>query len=107
MKSAVGAASVSTRPGETHADTSASALAAFAGTYRSDELDSPLDVLLENGRLVLLVRPLERVPMRPAYRDGFTAAGQSIRFTRDRSGKVTGLSVFAGRVMDVRFRRER
>jgi hypothetical protein len=30
-----------------------------------------------------------------------------VRFTRDAQGKVTGFSIFAGRVLDVRFKRIR
>jgi len=40
------------------------------------------------------------------YVDNFQAAGLgTIRFARDASGKVTGLAIYAGRVLDVRFKR--
>jgi CubicO group peptidase (beta-lactamase class C family) len=84
-------------------DTTPRALAALVGTYRSDELESDLRMVVENGRLVMYVRPGERVPLQPVYMDGFSGGGSSLRFTRDRAGRVTGLSVFAGRVLDVRF----
>ncbi len=86
------------------ADTSARALAQYVGTYWSEELGGSLRITIENGGLVLHVRPAERVTLRPSYKDSFLIQGtQSIRFLRDRSGRVTGFGVFAGRVLDVRF----
>ena len=87
-------------------DTTAASLAQYVGTYTSDELGSSIAIVNENGRLVLLARPADRVSLRPSYKDGFTGTGgESIRFTRDRAGKVTRLAVFAGRVLDVQFRK--
>jgi CubicO group peptidase (beta-lactamase class C family) len=89
------------------ADTSAKALAEYVGSYVSDELETKVAVAMRDGRLVLLRRPSAAGPMQPIYKDDFSSStlGGTVRFTRDRAGKVTGFSVFAGRIRDVRFRK--
>ena len=78
----------------------------YIGTYTSDELDVRLEVVVRNGGLVVRRRPAEELELRPVYVDDFQAAGLgTIRFARDASGKVTGLAIYAGRVLDVRFKR--
>ena len=89
------------------ADTSARTLAQYVGSYTSEELAGSVRITLEDGTLVLHTRPAERSTLRPSYKDSFLApGGQSIRFIRDRAGKVTGFGVFAGRVLDVRFKKD-
>jgi len=78
----------------------------YAGTYTSDELDVKLVVAAKGDKLVLRRRPADEIELRPAYADDFAAPGLgTIRFSRDSSGRVTGLAIFAGRVIDVRFTR--
>ena len=81
-------------------------LADYAGTYASDELDVRLVVASKDGKLVLRRRPADEMELRPVYADDFQAAGLgTIRFARDGRGAVTGFSIYAGRVVDVRFSR--
>jgi hypothetical protein len=82
-------------------------MADYVGTYVSDELDAQFIVSSRNGALVLMRRPYETFDLRPMYVDDFEAGGGlgSLRFARDTRGRVTGFSFFAGRVLDVRFRR--
>jgi CubicO group peptidase (beta-lactamase class C family) len=82
-------------------------LNAYVGTYSSDELDVQLEVALKDGKLVLRRRPADELAMRPTYADDFDTDAGSLRFTRDKSGKVSGFSIYAGRVLDVRFHRAR
>jgi hypothetical protein len=78
----------------------------YAGRYRSDELLVNFTVIEKDGRLSLRVPVDASFMLRPVYRDGFSAiGGPSLRFMRDGSGRVTGLRVFAGRALDVRFRK--
>jgi hypothetical protein len=87
-------------------DTSAAALRAYAGSYWSEELDFPLDVVVDSGRVVVKQRPNQRLALRPLYRDAFSAAGAgNIIFTRDRAGRIDGFGVWAGRVRNLRFTR--
>lgn len=78
----------------------------YVGTYSSDELDVKLTIAAKANKLILRRRPADEIELRPAYADDFAAPGLgSIRFARDASGRVTGFSIFAGRVIDVRFTR--
>jgi hypothetical protein len=78
----------------------------YTGTYVSDELDVKLVVATRDGKLVLRRRPADEFELRPAYADDFSAQGfGTIRFTRAAGGRVTGFSIYAGRVLDVRFKR--
>jgi CubicO group peptidase (beta-lactamase class C family) len=81
-------------------------LGQYAGRYTSDELDVKLDVAVKHDHLVLRRRPADEMVMRPVYDDDFATPIGSLRFSRDRSGRVTGFGVFNGRIRDVRFRRE-
>jgi CubicO group peptidase (beta-lactamase class C family) len=88
----------------TSPDTSAVALRAYAGSYWSEELEVRLDVAVDSGRVIVKQRPNERLTLRPLYRDAFAAPGAgNIIFTRDRSGKIDGFGVWAGRVRNLRF----
>jgi hypothetical protein len=81
----------------------------YVGTYASDELDVRLVVATRGTKLFLRRRPNDEFELVPTFADGFRAGGGfgSVRFTRDAQGKVTGFSIFAGRVLDVRFKRVR
>ncbi|MHB1328762.1 MAG: serine hydrolase domain-containing protein [Gemmatimonadales bacterium] len=77
----------------------------YVGKYRSPELEVTYEVASDSaGGLTLKIRRVGTMPLRPAYRDGFTVGGgRTVRFTRDRRGTVTGFKVFAGRALGVRF----
>lgn len=84
----------------------------YVGTYASDELDVKLIVAAKEGKLVLRRRPADEFELRPVYLDDFATQAipgeqgiGTLRFARDASGKVSGFSIYAGRVLDVRFTR--
>ncbi|HEX8690829.1 MAG TPA: serine hydrolase domain-containing protein [Longimicrobium sp.] len=78
----------------------------FAGEYRSEEAEVAYTAAVEDGKLVLRRRPDARVELTPAYVDAFTAPrGWIVRFSRDASGRVDGLSVWLDRVRGLRFDR--
>jgi hypothetical protein len=80
---------------------SAAELAAYAGTYVSDELGATYTVAAQDSTLVLKTRWAEDVVVRPAYKDAFM--GQVlVNFTRTR-GRVDGMTFTSGRVRGVRF----
>ncbi len=83
----------------------AAALAAYAGTYSSDEVEVTLTVAVENGDLVVRRRPDTKEALTPVYADAFESEIGFVRFRRDASGAVTGLSLGDGRAWDVRFAR--
>ena len=61
----------------------------------------------KDGKLLLRRRPADEIELHPAYADDFRAGGElgTLRFLRDAKGTVTGFAFFAGRVLDVRFKR--
>lgn len=79
----------------------------YVGTYVSDELGVQLAVAERDGKLVVRRRPADELELRPVYRDDFQSGGGlgTLRFARDARGTVTGFSIYAGRVLDVRFKR--
>jgi CubicO group peptidase (beta-lactamase class C family) len=82
-------------------------LSAYTGTYTSDEAATMFSVVQQDGKLFLKQRPALSFELRPAYRDVFEVpTGDVVRFIRDDTGKVTEMSLFLGRVRDLRFKRQ-
>ena len=72
----------------------------------SNELDVQLEIVARDGGLALRRRPGDLMTLRPTYVDDFQAAGfGTLRFRRDARGVIDGFSIYAGRVLDVRFTR--
>jgi hypothetical protein len=88
------------------ASPSAAQLARYAGSYWSDELDTRLTITARDGALVMRTRLGDETKLAPAYADAFTSPTGTVIFSRDAQGKVRGLGIWAGRIRDVRFRRE-
>jgi hypothetical protein len=84
---------------------SAAQLAEFAGDYSSDEAEVTYTIAVQDGKLVARRRPDWTQALTPAYRDAFDAGGLLVRFTRDGAGRVNGLSLWLGRVRDMRLTR--
>lgn len=83
-------------------------LAVYIGDYYSDETGGTLKIAAEADGLTYTIGTVPRVKLRPTFQDAFiTDGGSSVRFVRDSSGKVTGLSVGDDRVWDLRFSRKR
>jgi len=83
-------------------------LAAFAGEYYSDELDSSYRVLVDGSRLTLRRGTARGVfALEPQRHDEFTAAGSVVRFTRGADGSVAGLVVDADPIRGLAFSRTR
>lgn len=84
------------------------ALASYAGSYWSEELETRVTVAVRDSTLVVKRRPAEETVLRPLFADGFSGSGVgTVVFSRDRRGAVDGFGIWAGRVRDVRFVRER
>ena len=80
-------------------------LAAYEGSYFSDELDASFTVNADGRQLVLRVAGGEEIRFTPSVADVFIAEGRSIRFVRDGNGRITGALVNAGRVRNIRLER--
>jgi CubicO group peptidase (beta-lactamase class C family) len=82
----------------------AATLARYAGTYDSDEIGATYTVVVEGGRLVLHRRRAEPLTLVPTRADAFTGDGLRFAFQR-RGGRVTGMTVDAGRTRGLLFTR--
>jgi CubicO group peptidase (beta-lactamase class C family) len=78
-------------------------LAAFAGTYHSDELDSDYRVYLEEGELRVQRGRGDPIPLRPTGTDEFRVGGARVEFERDGTGRPESFVLDAGRVRGIRF----
>jgi len=78
-------------------------LVAYAGVYFSEEIDMTYRVAVEKGKLTVRFRPAQRLELAPVYADAFSVRSQTIRFTRDATGRVDGFRIYAGRVRHLRF----
>jgi CubicO group peptidase (beta-lactamase class C family) len=76
----------------------------YTGTYKSEEADVTVDVLVKEGKLNILVHPDTYIKLDPAFADGFfdedMSFYQAIRSTKK---KVTGFTVSVSRVRNLLF----
>lgn len=83
----------------------AAELAAYAGRYRSEELEATYALRVRDGALIVERRGAPPQTLRPLTRDEFAAAGTTLRFLRGPGGGVTGFRLDLGRIRDLRFER--
>jgi len=79
---------------------------AFVGVYASDEAETVLRVVVENGNLAIHRRPNSSFTLKPTYTDAFECSLGNVRFLRDATGKIAALSLSGPRVWDLRFTRD-
>lgn len=84
---------------------SAEQLRSFAGRYYSPELDATYTLTVAADTLRVLRRTGTQV-LRATAADRFTSGSQVFAFERAASGHVTGFTVQAGRVRNIRFARQ-
>jgi len=82
-------------------------MAAYAGRYRSDEVEATHEWRVEKDQLVLYIDERRMGVLESSYRDGFTRGGAVIDVQRDGRGRITGFLVESGRVRHLRFTRMR
>lgn len=82
-------------------------LAAYVGTYRSDEAEATYTISIAEGKLVAKDRWGQSLPsLEPQYPDVFNVQrGPTLVFRRGASGRVEEMSWSESRVWDLRFRR--
>jgi CubicO group peptidase (beta-lactamase class C family) len=84
---------------------SASALAAYAGQYRSDEVDTTYTVRVENGKLSVRWARETSFTLEAVGSDHFIDGAYTVSFTRGASGDVDGLTISTRRVRRLRAER--
>ncbi len=94
----------------TRADTAvltSAQLAEYAGQYRNDEIESTHTWSIEKGKLVDFANNRSLGELEPTYADGFLRGTTVIDVQRDARGRITGFTLQAGRVRNLRFTRVR
>jgi CubicO group peptidase (beta-lactamase class C family) len=84
---------------------SAAQLRGFAGRYTSNEVNTTLELLVDDGTLVIRRPPDWNIPLTPVYADAFRGDLGWITFERDVSGKVIRLNVSQDRMWRLPFDR--
>jgi hypothetical protein len=82
--------------------------ASYSGSYWSDELETQYRILLKDGKLIADHVRHGEIQLRPVERDQFRSSASfmpEVKFTRDETGKVVGMTVGGGRVSGIRFAR--
>jgi hypothetical protein len=78
-------------------------LRGFAGRYASDEVNTTLELLVDEGTLVVRRSPDWSIRLTPVSADAFRGDLGWITFDRDASGQVTGLTVSQDRMWRLPF----
>ncbi len=93
---------------QTEFDISESELNAHSGRYYSGELDATYIFRVVDGKLTYHLEhsPVD-IQLVPTGRDEWEADYPSVRFLRNRTGMVDGLSVSSGRIRDIKFKKNR
>jgi CubicO group peptidase (beta-lactamase class C family) len=80
-------------------------LSAYAGAYRSDEIEPVYRIEIEDGGLTLKRLKVKPAKLQPAIADYFRGSIGSLHFTRNSEGQVSGFVLNAGRIRDFHFRK--
>jgi CubicO group peptidase (beta-lactamase class C family) len=88
-----------------HSKPTQAEMQAMIGDYVSDEAETTLKVVFTPKGLEIHQRPDTVYPLKPTYTDGFECELGSIRFVRDTSGRVTGMSLSDSRMWDLRLKK--
>ena len=81
-------------------------LAAFAGVYRSDEMDAVFRVTISGASLQLERLKVSPATLEPLFTDAFRSPVGILQFTRNAAGRVTGFLLESGRVRHLKFWKE-
>ena len=81
-------------------------MAAYAGIYRSDELQATYTIALDEGGLTLRVQGNPPSELSVTEKDKASAEVGTMTFERDAEGMVTGFVLQSGRVRNLRFGKE-
>ena len=75
----------------------------YTGDYYSDELQVTFRLALKKGKLHFVHKNAPESPLQPTLKDMFTERGYRINFVRGKEEKITGFTMDAGRVKNLRF----
>ncbi|MFQ5744851.1 MAG: serine hydrolase domain-containing protein [Acidobacteriota bacterium] len=83
----------------------ATKLREYAGDYFSNELQVTYRLRIQDGKLLLAVRTMPEALLTPVSVDQFRVDERRLQFLRDGDGKVSGFTLQAGRVRNLKFER--
>ena len=76
----------------------------YVGTYHSDDAETTLTFEIRNdNELWIGRRPADEARLRPSYEDAFNTPIGFMRFMRNAAGEVEYVTLYQGRVYDMRF----
>lgn len=78
----------------------------YLGNYTSEELSTTYTLIEKEGQLVATHPRVSDIPLRFLKMDVFDAGGNTIVFTRDKDGVLSGLEISTGRVKNLKFRKQ-
>lgn len=78
----------------------------YTGDYYSDELQVTFRLALKEGKLHFVHKNPPESHLQPALKDKFDAEGYRINFIRDENKRLTGFTLDAGRVKNLRFNKK-
>jgi CubicO group peptidase (beta-lactamase class C family) len=81
-------------------------LAAYVGTYVSEEAEATYRVALQDDKLVLKRPRREAASLQPLLRDVFSMPGYTIRFTRDSNNRVFAMLFNSYAIRNFRFTKQ-
>ena len=81
-------------------------LAAFAGSYVSQEIDPIYRIAVESGGLVLKRLKSKPEKLEPTIADTFWGLNGDLHFQHGRGGRITGFTLNAGRVKNFHFAKQ-
>ncbi len=77
----------------------------YTGKYYSEETESNMYIIIENGKLIMYPRKSMEEELTPVYKDGFYYPGVEIWFERNKQGKLTHFYINVSRARKVEFRK--
>jgi hypothetical protein len=80
-------------------------LAAYTGTFYSDELLTHYVVILEDGKLILRHLRLKDEVLKPTFADHFELNFPQVKFERNAAGDIICFKIFTPRVRGIQFHR--
>jgi CubicO group peptidase (beta-lactamase class C family) len=81
-------------------------LRVFAGEYTSSEIETTYTVATRDSDLVVQSPCRSSITLRPVFQDAFAGSGlDTIKFSRDARGVVTGFTIYTSGVRGLRFER--
>lgn len=81
----------------------AAELAEFTGSWYSDEARATFAFAVEGDKAFIVVHPVLKLSVQPAFKDQFSGGGYNVWATRDASGKIDKLHITASRMRDMPF----